>query len=75
VLTLEVGVATGSDSGTVNQALVSAFLALARQQCNCNPEIQAGTLIFDADPRQVRSEGGTTYYQATLEATILVPEQ
>ncbi len=75
VLTLEVGVATGSDSGTVNQALVDAFLVLARQQCNCNPEIQAGTLIFDADPRQVRSEGGTTYYQATLEATILVPEQ
>ena len=75
VLTLEVGVASGSDSGTVSQALVNAFLAAARQQCNCNPEIQAGTLIFDADPRQVRSEGTTTYYQATLEAILLVPEQ
>lgn len=75
VLTLEVGVASGSDSGTVSQALVNAFLATARQQCSCNPEIQAGTLIFDADPRQVRSEGTTTYYQATLEAILLVPAQ
>jgi len=59
----------------VSQALVNAFLTTARQQCNCNPEIQAGTLIFDADPRQVRSEGNTTYYQATLEAILLVPER
>jgi len=75
VLPLEVGVATESGSETVNRALVDAFLVLARQQCNCDPKIQDNTLTFRADPIQVRSEGGTTYYQATLEATILVPEQ
>jgi len=54
---------------------VTAFLLVVRQQCSCEPQIKDGTLIFDADPRQVRSEGGTTYYQATLEAILLVPAQ
>lgn len=72
---LEVPVATGTDSDTVKQTFVTAFLLVVRQQCSCEPQIKDGTLIFDADPRQVRSEGNTTYYQATLEAILLVPAQ
>jgi eukaryotic-like serine/threonine-protein kinase len=72
--TLEVGVPAGSDEATINQAFVNAFLATASSQCACQPQIVTGTVIFDAAPRQVSTDGRTDRYQATIEATLRVPE-
>jgi serine/threonine-protein kinase len=73
---LEIDVPYGASRDTVDRAFEAAFLALARQDCQCDAQIAPGTLVYvyGGEPRQVGIVGNRERYRASLEATLLAPQ-
>jgi len=74
---LEIEVPYGASRDAVDRAFAAAFLALARQDCQCEAQIAPGSLvyIYGGEPQQIGIVGSRERYRASLEATILVPER
>jgi len=74
---LEIEVPYGASRDVVDRAFAAAFLALARQDCQCEAQIAPGSLVYlyGGEPRQIGIVGSRERYRASLEATILVPER
>ncbi|MCS6882635.1 MAG: serine/threonine-protein kinase [Oscillochloridaceae bacterium] len=74
---LEIDVPYGASREAVDQAFEAAFLALARQDCQCDARIAPGSLVYlyGGEPRQVGIVGNRERYRASLEAMLLVPQR
>ncbi len=74
---LEIEVPYGASRETVDSAFAAAFLALARQDCQCEARIAPGSLVYlyGGEPRQIGIVGNRERYQASMEATLLAPER
>ncbi|MCX7792229.1 MAG: hypothetical protein N2378_16470, partial [Chloroflexaceae bacterium] len=74
---LEIEVPYGATRDAVDRAFEAAFLALARQDCQCDAQIAPGSLVYahGGEPRQIGIVGNRERYRASLEATLLVPER
>ncbi|MGQ9926089.1 MAG: protein kinase domain-containing protein [Chloroflexaceae bacterium] len=74
---LEIDVPFGASRDAVDRTFEAAFLALARQDCQCEPQIAPDSLVYvyGGEPRQIGIVDNLERYRASLEATILVPER
>ncbi|MFQ3661541.1 MAG: hypothetical protein SNJ69_04000, partial [Chloroflexaceae bacterium] len=74
---LQIEVPYGASREAVDAAFTAAFLALARQDCQCEARIAPGSLVYlyGGEPRQIGIAGNRERYQASMEATLLVPER
>ncbi len=73
---LEIDVPYGASRNEVDRAFEAAFLALARQECQCDAQIAPGSLVYSngGEPREIGIVGNRERYRASLEATLLTPQ-
>jgi serine/threonine-protein kinase len=72
VRSIEIVVQPGSDGTAIFNAFQAAYLELARRNCNCDVQLQDGTLRYLAGEEPVALGGNR--FRASLAGTILVPQ-
>ncbi len=71
---IELLLPVGSGQDAINGAFAAAFLQLARLDCDCEAQLEPGSLVYlDGEPHQVSIDSDGVRYRASLEGTILVP--
>jgi eukaryotic-like serine/threonine-protein kinase len=73
---IEIIVPVGTTTSGLDSAFADAYLQLARLECGCNAQLQAGSLTYlnGAGPTELETTAQGVRYRASLEGTILVPE-
>ncbi len=73
---LQIVIPPGTSSTAVNDAYALALLQVAGIECSCTPQLQPGSLVYlyGGEPQVIETTADGVRYQASLEATILVPE-
>ncbi len=71
---LTIQVAPGASDAELMQAFIEVYRVAARAECNCEPQIE-GDLVYLQPPEKLSEDVTIATYRASLQGTILVPQQ